>query len=194
MDSKNDSTSSPHAAAGELHMEQLNTGECWRLLQEASLARLAFVDENGDPEIYPVNIQTAHGAIVIRSADDRKTRASTTRPRLALEVDGGTLRVRWSVIAHATAEVIVDDADSPSPSSAAPSWFPGTKTQSIRLTVISITGRRFLLVAGARPARGVDGAVERTVSVPDSPPTERRVPPTVIPSFPPMGDDRRRLE
>ena len=191
MDS-NDSTRSRLGLEEELHVEQLNTDECWRLLQEASLARLAFVNESGDPEIYPVNIQTAQGTVVIRSADDTKAHAITARPHVAIEVDGGTLRVRWSVIVHATAEVIVDDADSPLHRSSGSSWFPGTKTRSIRLTVTSITGRRFLIVAGARPAGDLSSAVDRTGSADESKSTERRVPPTTIPSFPPMGDDRRR--
>lgn len=188
---RNDSTKNPPAIEEDSHIEQLPTEACWRLLQEASLGRLAFVDDDGDPEIYPVNIQTGTGSIVVQSADDRKAHAIATRPHIAVEVDGGTLRVRWSVIVHATAEVIEDKGHSPSPCSAPISWFPGAKTRSIRLAVKSITGRRFLIIAGARPACDTSGTVGHAASFDRSDMNDRSGRPTPIPSFPPLGVGRR---
>nr|WP_274638155.1 pyridoxamine 5'-phosphate oxidase family protein [Microbacterium bovistercoris] len=134
-----------------VRIEELPSDECWRLLGQASLARLAFVDADGDPEIYPVNFRTDRGVILIRSADDGKVRSIAAHPRVAMEVDGGALRVRWSVIVHATAEVSATDAagQPPTPPDAL-SWFPGEKALVIRLMVRSITGRRFLVPAGVR--------------------------------------------
>lgn len=127
-------------------VQLLETDECWRLLQEAVLCRLALVDADGNPAIYPVNIRVRSGAVLIRSAADAKVRSLMERPRVALETDGGALRVRWSVIAQGTAEVTdeVDDADGDDDTG---SWFPGEKSCLIRVTVEAITGKRFLAVA-----------------------------------------------
>ena len=133
----------PGDAGTRAQVQLLETDECWRLLQEQSLARLALVTERGDPEIYPVNIRVDRGVVLVRSAEDAKTRSLSARPRVALEVDGQALRVRWSVIVHGTADVIEDAGTDENPTS----WFPGEKTRLIRVTVDSITGKRFLAVA-----------------------------------------------
>ena len=130
----------------QAQVQWLETDECWRLLQDAAMCRLALVDADGDPAIYPVNIRVRNGAVLIRSAEDAKVRSLLERPRVALETDGGALRVRWSVIARGTAEVTGegDDADGEDDTG---SWFPGEKSCLIRITVEAITGKRFLAVA-----------------------------------------------
>jgi nitroimidazol reductase NimA-like FMN-containing flavoprotein (pyridoxamine 5'-phosphate oxidase superfamily) len=136
------------APGAQPQVEWLDTDECWRHLQDAVLCRLAMVDADGHPAIYPVNIRVRNGAVLIRSAEDAKVRSLMERPRVALETDGGALRVRWSVIAHGTAEVTgdVDDSDDEDDTG---SWFPGEKSCLIRITVEEITGKRFLAVAPA---------------------------------------------
>ncbi|WP_417563588.1 pyridoxamine 5'-phosphate oxidase family protein [Microbacterium sp.] len=150
--SDRDATAADESARVQPQVERLQTDECWRLLQDAPMARIALVDEDGDPEIYPVNIQIHDGTILIRSAEDAKVRMLRAHPRVALMADGGTLRVRWSVIVHAAAEITDDDpALHPPASDGAVSWHPGEKPRLIRLTADSVTGRRFLITAGARP-------------------------------------------
>lgn len=154
--SHHDRPGEEHAADTSHRVEQLQTDECWRLLQGASLARLALLDADGAPEIYPINIQVVHGAVLIRSSYDAKARALAARPRFALETDGGTLRVRWSVIAHGTAEVTANDIDD-APAAGGGSWYPGEKSHVIRLTVEDLTGKRFLVPVTAR-TEGADQA------------------------------------
>ena len=53
-------------------VERLSTAECWALLQEAQLGRLAVVNVDGTPDIFPVNYIPHEGSLFIRTARDAK--------------------------------------------------------------------------------------------------------------------------
>ena len=79
-------------------IEVLSTNQCWELLRESPVGRLAVVVD-GSPDIFPVNPVVDHGTIVFRTTAGTKLAAAKGRD-VAFEVDGydaGTAQA-WSVV------------------------------------------------------------------------------------------------
>lgn len=156
---------------------RLRTAECWMLLQNAPLGRLALVDGDGVPEIYPVNFATHEGALYLRTARDSKLRHLHTRPGAAFEIDGEDDHSRWSVVVRGTAAQLRDEGEiRDSGVMDVASFTPTRKPYVIKITPHSVTGRRFPKnVRPSRPAPSAaslppPGAAEEAAS----PPTPKR--------------------
>lgn len=173
---------------GSHAFESLTPDECWRLLGEASLGRLAVTDADGMPDVFPLNMLVHEGALYARSAEGSKLSAIATRPEAALEVDGEDEEYRWSVVARGLAARLDTDVDSATDAEIEasgvlrlPSANPGGKPHVIRLTPVSVSGRRIRV--------GGDGSAElRPVASPATGPvvaSRRAHPPRPIPHFPP---------
>ena len=67
-------------------IEVLSTKECWELLRDSVVGRLA-VTVDGRPDIFPVNPVVDHGSIVFRTSAGTKL-AATKGHEVAFEVDG----------------------------------------------------------------------------------------------------------
>jgi len=78
--------------------EDIPTEECWELLKQHHVARLAVV-HRGEPDIFPISYVVDHGGIVFRTGAGTKLAAARSHP-IALEVDGeDTVHgLRWSVV------------------------------------------------------------------------------------------------
>lgn len=134
----------PHATT-----EHLTTSECWALLREAIVGRLAVVLDD-QPEIFPVNHVVDRGTIVVRTGAGTKLEAGAGR-LVAYEVDGYELGTTsaWSVVAKGrAAEVtrlhdVLDVMGLPLfPRHAAP------KPHFLRIEPHVVTGRRFTVPSG----------------------------------------------
>ena len=84
------------------HTEPTNTltfDECWELLADDILGRLALVVD-GHPEIFPVNYVLDRRSIVFRSAGGSKLWGAQADRPAALEIDGydPNTEVAWSVV------------------------------------------------------------------------------------------------
>ena len=135
--------------------EVLTTHECWELLRESVVGRLA-VTVAGSPDIFPVNPIVDHGTIVFRTSAGTKF-AATKGNEVAFEVDGydaGTAQA-WSVVAKGRAHEIVEVEETlralrlplyP--------WEPGRKPRLVRIEPTSVTGRRFVVDGGFRADEG----------------------------------------
>lgn len=125
-------------------IESLSPDECFELLGQAAVGRLAVIVED-HPDIFPVNYVVDHGSIVFRTGTGTKF-WNTMRHPCALEIDGfdaGTGKA-WSVVARGQTHFIVD----PREKAAADAlhldpWQPGSKSHYLRLTLDALTGRRF---------------------------------------------------
>lgn len=177
----------PPGTSGAHAFQSLDVAECWRLLREASLARLAVTGSDGAPDVFPLNVLVHADAIYARSAEGSKLSYIGTHPEAAIEIDGEDEEYRWSVVARGTAARLDTDVDSATDAEIEasgvlrlPSANPGGKPHVIRLTPVSITGRRIR-------KGGSDESGARTVASGTGPlPTSARArPPQPIPHFPP---------
>jgi nitroimidazol reductase NimA-like FMN-containing flavoprotein (pyridoxamine 5'-phosphate oxidase superfamily) len=146
-----DSMTGMSTANGGSHSttEVLSQKECWELLRESVVGRLA-VTVGGSPDIFPVNPVVDHGSIVFRTSAGTKLAAAKGND-VAFEVDGydpGTGRA-WSVVVKGrTSEVWdVEDTIRALRLPLVP-WQPGRKPRFVRIEPDTVTGRRFTVAGG----------------------------------------------
>jgi nitroimidazol reductase NimA-like FMN-containing flavoprotein (pyridoxamine 5'-phosphate oxidase superfamily) len=131
--------------------EVLSTEECWRLLDDDPVGRLAVV-RAGEPDIFPVNYVVDHGGILFRTAAGPKLAAARDRV-VAFEADGYTAQdgSAWSVVGKGVARPIEEvDAVAALRSARLDPWQSGAKPWLLRIDPRSVTGRRVHLEADAK--------------------------------------------
>jgi nitroimidazol reductase NimA-like FMN-containing flavoprotein (pyridoxamine 5'-phosphate oxidase superfamily) len=125
-------------------IERLTPDECFGLLGQSTVGRLAVIVEN-HPDIFPVNYVVDQGSIVFRTGIGTKF-WSTMRDPCALEIDGfdaGSGKA-WSVVVRGQAHLIVDRQEKAAADALhLDPWQPGSKNHYLRLTLDPVTGRRF---------------------------------------------------
>lgn len=134
------------AASEELHLD-----ECWALLRQSPVGRLAVVVA-ADPDIFPVNYVVDHGSVVIRTAAGTKLSASRGK-QVAFEADGYDLSdgTAWSVVLKGRAEPILEVGEAISAMSLPLlPWQQGNKPWFLRIVPTSVTGRRIHVVGGSQ--------------------------------------------
>lgn len=139
---------------GSTSVDRLDADECWPLLASRELGRLALVGEEGLPELFPVNYVVRHERVYLRSAPGSKLIELVARPDIAFEVDGMDDGSHWSVVIRGFAVRL--DTDSEIEDSGVldlRSWNPTDKQNFIRLTPVSISGRRFPMIEQTNPER-----------------------------------------
>ena len=130
-------------------VERLSASECWAYLQDAQLGRLAVINADGSPDVFPVNHLAHEGSLFIRTARDAKLLHIAHHPMVAFEVDGATDDAFWSVVVRGPAERVTrDDEIRDSGVRRLVSWSPTSKFFVIRITANIVTGRRFPAHAG----------------------------------------------
>ena len=120
--------------------EVLSTNECWALLRDSVVGRLA-VTVVGSPDIFPVNPIVDHGSIVFRTSAGTKL-AATKGKDVAFEVDGydtETARA-WSVVVKGRAHEILE-VEEILRALRLPlyPWQPGRKPRFVRIVPASVT-------------------------------------------------------
>jgi nitroimidazol reductase NimA-like FMN-containing flavoprotein (pyridoxamine 5'-phosphate oxidase superfamily) len=137
------------SVAGVDPVEVLSEKECWDLLCDSVVGRLAVI-AGGSPDIFPVNPVVDHGSIVFRTSAGTKL-AGTKGKDVAFEVDGydpGTGRA-WSVVVKGRATEVrdVEATIRALPLPLTP-WQPGRKPFFVRIEPDVVTGRRFTVAGG----------------------------------------------
>ncbi|MFC9332783.1 pyridoxamine 5'-phosphate oxidase family protein [Arthrobacter sp. NPDC057009] len=131
--------------ASQHSVEHLDSGQCWALLRQVSVGRLAvWVDDH--PDIFPLNYTVDHGTLVFRTGEGTKLGGALGEAPVALEADGvdADSGMAWSVVVKGKAaalkgtEEILDSA-----SLFLFPWQAGQKDHFVRITPDSVTGRRF---------------------------------------------------
>lgn len=124
-------------------VEHLSEEECWRLLREQTLGRIA-TSAGGVVDIFPINYYADGSSILFRTAPGDKLAELTINEKVVFEVDGYTDTTAWSVIAKGTAQALdrqseIDEAE------ALPlnPWIPTMKSAYVRITPHILSGRRF---------------------------------------------------
>ncbi len=131
-------------ATDRLGLEILSTDECWELLQDAAVGRVAFVDA-GEPVVLPVTHGVHGHSIVFRSGSGTKLEAAAMGQPLAFEVDGwdDTYRTGWSVLARGVGETVYDDDDIAAFDGGDEPWLVSAASGTwVRLRVDEVSGRR----------------------------------------------------
>jgi nitroimidazol reductase NimA-like FMN-containing flavoprotein (pyridoxamine 5'-phosphate oxidase superfamily) len=129
-------------------MTILDHNECWALLRQTDVARLAVAIANR-PDIVPINYVVDHGRVVFRTAEGTKLAASVLGDAVAFEVDGfdAASGDAWSVVIKGRAiEIehmhdVFDALDLP-----LFPWHAAPKPRFVSIEPDDISGRRFHVV------------------------------------------------
>ena len=132
---------------------ELSDSESWTLLSEAVVGRLAVIVDD-QPDIFPVNHLVDLGSVLFRTGPGTKLNGAIGH-QVAFEVDGYDLESAsaWSVVVKGKARGVNRLDDVLAVISLPPfAWHSAPKPHFIRIEPDSITGRRFEVSGGARPA------------------------------------------
>lgn len=132
-------------------VDELSLGECWELLSQATVSRLA-VDVGGQPDIFPINHVVDGSTVVFRTGAGTKLAGAVLGRFVALEIDGADPDDRsvWSVVVKGTAHE-VDHIAEGYRAEQLPlyPWTAEPKPNFVRIVPELVTGRRFHVVAAA---------------------------------------------
>lgn len=144
---------SSDGAANEDPMEVLGESDCWALLRNTSVGRIAYPTAGGGVEIFPINHIVDQGSIVFRTAAGTKLAGATNAAEVVFEADNSNIErgAAWSVIVKGHAEMITvaNDLFESFDLNVRP-WHASRKPYFVRVVPISTTGRRFNVDRGAR--------------------------------------------
>ncbi|MFC6356218.1 pyridoxamine 5'-phosphate oxidase family protein [Luethyella okanaganae] len=128
---------------GEGEVAELSESQCWDLLRENELGRIA-TSVGGVVDIFPINYYADGSTILFRTTPGTKLVELTTNEEVAFEVDGHTDVEAWSVIAKGPAHAIERQSEIAA-ADAMPlhPWIPTLKYRFVRITPGSLSGRRF---------------------------------------------------
>lgn len=129
----------------------LPESECWRLLGEAQVGRLALAPA-GQIDVFPVNHVVSGGAVYFRTAPGDKLLELAVNPDVAFEIDGWDDVSAFSVVVKGVAERLESQTDIDA-ADALPltPWVPTLKYRWVRINPTAVTGRAFR--RGAEPER-----------------------------------------
>ena len=128
-------------------MVVLDTHECWALLRDEEVGRLA-VSITNHPDIFPINYVVDHGTLVFRTAEGTKLAASVLGVAVAFEIDGydSAAGEAWSVVVKGSAHEIEQmyDLFAAEDLPLFP-WNSSPKHRFVRIVPDDVTGRRFVV-------------------------------------------------
>jgi nitroimidazol reductase NimA-like FMN-containing flavoprotein (pyridoxamine 5'-phosphate oxidase superfamily) len=132
--------------------EWLSPDECWALLRDAEVGRLAIAVMNR-PDIFPVNYVVDHGTVVFRTAEGTKLAGAVLGHAVAFEVDGydPVGGEAWSVVLKGRALELTKllDVFEATDLPLFP-WHNSPKPRFVRIEPDSVTGRRFHATKNSR--------------------------------------------
>jgi uncharacterized protein len=125
----------------------LDTDECWALLRDEEVGRLAVSIAN-HPDIFPINYVVDHGTVVFRTAEGTKLAAAVLGVAVAFEIDGYDAEsgTAWSVVIKGHADEIEQmyDLFAAQDLPLFP-WNSSPKHRFVRIVPDEVTGRRFVV-------------------------------------------------
>lgn len=136
-------------------LSDLDVRDCWRLIAEARVGRLAVANDDG-PDVFPVNHLVDGRRILFRSAAGTKLFAAEGRD-VAFEVDGIEIRDgvehAWSVVAKGVATIVRDAGDlARIETLPLTPWWDSEKAHVMVIDSPPVTGRRFATSRSAAEA------------------------------------------
>lgn len=131
----------PESSAG---WQELTRSECFDLLAEVHLGRVAVLDDFG-PIVLPVNFILDRHTVLFRTDEGTKLDAAARGGRVAFEVDGtdAAARTGWSVMVRGEAVEVTDPAELARLRELSLEPFaPGARARYVRILPAAVTGRR----------------------------------------------------
>jgi uncharacterized protein len=127
-------------------MEDLAEDECIDLLKRHHFGRVAFAERvELPPVILPLNYLVAADTVVVRTDPDSRLGGALRDALVTFEIDGidQLQRTGWSVVVSGRAQEVVDPDDlrELNQTPLLP-WAPGDRSQYVRITPASVSGRR----------------------------------------------------
>jgi len=121
----------------------LGNDKAWDLLAGQKLGRLAVHSDAG-LDIFPINYAVDGESIVFRTAEGTKLTALTQNSFVTFEIDYWAEEAGYSVIAkgHAAPITSQDEINQAEALGLKP-WVPTVKTTFVRITVTSLSARKF---------------------------------------------------
>jgi nitroimidazol reductase NimA-like FMN-containing flavoprotein (pyridoxamine 5'-phosphate oxidase superfamily) len=126
----------------------LELNECWRLLRQAEVGRLAVAIRDL-PDLFPINFVVDRATVVFRTAEGTKLAAAVLGRAVAFEIDGYDAEAgeAWSVVIKGRAveiermQDVFDALDLP-----LFPWHASPKHRFVRIEPDDVSGRRFHVV------------------------------------------------
>jgi uncharacterized protein len=135
--------------AGSTRLEHLSPIECWALLADSPLGRIAAAGPEGI-ELLPVNYAADRHRILLRTEADGRLHAAADGRELVFEVDGWDAHSAWSVVVRGTARTLeLPDQVRRAATLGIQAWAPIESDVFVELEPTVVTGRRI-----ARHRRG----------------------------------------
>ena len=131
----------------DVRWQELTKDECFGLLAERHLGRVALVDQRG-PIVLPVNYLLDRYAVLFRTDDGTKLDAAVRSTRVAFEIDGvdEATRTGWSVLVRGEAVEVSDPVElARLRELPLHPYAPGVKGHYVRILPAAVTGRRIAL-------------------------------------------------
>ena len=125
-------------------VEELTEDECWALLGQERLGRIAF-QIVGELHVLPLNYAVVDHALFMRSTAGNKMFAAALGSEVALEIDGHDDREAWSVIVHGRLRILDEDDQHRLDGTLPEPWVATFTYDVLELRPMAVTGRRFLL-------------------------------------------------
>jgi uncharacterized protein len=135
-------------------IETIDQDACWDLLRQATVARIAHV-QDGEPHLSVVNVTMEDTDMLVRSSPGSRLSSALNQPGtpVAIEVDDldmGT-HTGWSVIARGEMRAVLDQVEVERLHRTRPaSWLLGDRHGTwLRLAVSGVSGRRIVSPDGS---------------------------------------------
>ena len=140
-------------------MEILDRETCLELLRTVPIGRVAWVADDGQVVVLPVNFIVDGDGIVFRTAEGGKLEAARHGQPVSFQADDvePALHLGWSVLASGQAHVVEDPNEVARLESLplAP-WEPSPKPFFVRIDTQQISGRRLRLHPGEVTVEEID--------------------------------------
>jgi len=134
----------------QVRWQELSKSECFQLLAQEHLGRVAVVDDRG-PVVFPVNFVLDRHMVVFRTDKGTKLDAACRGSRVAFEIDGTDAGAHsgWSVVVRGEAVEVTDPAElARLRKLPLDPWAPGAKSHYVRILPAALTGRRISAPGG----------------------------------------------
>jgi nitroimidazol reductase NimA-like FMN-containing flavoprotein (pyridoxamine 5'-phosphate oxidase superfamily) len=128
--------------ARSARLEHLSTVECWAILADSPLGRVAAVGPEG-LELLPVNHAADRHRIVLRTEADGWLADTADGREVLFEVDGWDEHSAWSVVVRGTARLLErPDEIARAATLGMEAWAPIEADVFVELEPVAVAGRR----------------------------------------------------